>query len=217
MFSEKFIGLPWPLAQAVEVATQDIGAEKGFWMSDSVSTSGQLIARVSRMLLFRGKNFGLFVSEVFRHCRFGCRVSNRKWCIWYLKDYMKNGSVLIIMHSVPSQGGLNILLANFCLPWTMFNTNMTKFPTASLDRESNPRPLAYGNTASIEGTTMLTTKPNPLLLHVESARLAIEGSTNLCAKWICKVYRQVSLFAMRGSNFQCFCQRGKGDYYPPPQ
>jgi hypothetical protein len=35
---------------------------------------------------------------------------------------------------------------------------------ASLDRESNPRPLAYGNTASIEGTTTLTTKPNPLLL-----------------------------------------------------
>jgi hypothetical protein len=33
----------------------------------------------------------------------------------------------------------------------------------SLDRESNPRPLAYGNTASIEGTTTLTTKPNPLL------------------------------------------------------
>jgi hypothetical protein len=26
----------------------------------------------------------------------------------------------------------------------------------SLDRESNPRPLAYGNTASIEGTTTLT-------------------------------------------------------------
>jgi hypothetical protein len=33
----------------------------------------------------------------------------------------------------------------------------------SLDRESNPRPLAYGNTASIKGTTTLTTKPNPLL------------------------------------------------------
>jgi hypothetical protein len=31
----------------------------------------------------------------------------------------------------------------------------------SLDREMNPRPLAYGNT--IEGTTTLTTKPNPLL------------------------------------------------------
>jgi hypothetical protein len=30
----------------------------------------------------------------------------------------------------------------------------------SLDRESNPRPLAYGNTASIEWTTTLTTKPN---------------------------------------------------------
>jgi hypothetical protein len=35
-----------------------------------------------------------------------------------------------------------------------------------LDRESNPRPLAYGNTASIEGTTMLTTKPNPLLQNI---------------------------------------------------
>jgi hypothetical protein len=33
----------------------------------------------------------------------------------------------------------------------------------SLDREWNPRPLAYGNTASIEGTTTLTTTPNPLL------------------------------------------------------
>jgi hypothetical protein len=33
----------------------------------------------------------------------------------------------------------------------------------SLDRELNPRPLAYGNTASIEGTTTLTSKPNPLL------------------------------------------------------
>jgi hypothetical protein len=33
----------------------------------------------------------------------------------------------------------------------------------SLDRESNPRPLAYGNTASIEGTTTLNTKQNTLL------------------------------------------------------
>jgi hypothetical protein len=33
----------------------------------------------------------------------------------------------------------------------------------SLDRESNPRPLAYGNTASIKGTTTLTTKLSPLL------------------------------------------------------
>jgi hypothetical protein len=33
----------------------------------------------------------------------------------------------------------------------------------SPDRESNPRPLAYGNTTSIKGTTMLTTMPNPLL------------------------------------------------------
>jgi hypothetical protein len=29
-----------------------------------------------------------------------------------------------------------------------------------LDRETNPRPLAYGNTASMEGTTTLITKPN---------------------------------------------------------
>jgi hypothetical protein len=33
----------------------------------------------------------------------------------------------------------------------------------SLDRESNSRPLAYGNTARIKGTTTLTTKPNPVL------------------------------------------------------
>jgi hypothetical protein len=32
----------------------------------------------------------------------------------------------------------------------------------SLDRESNPRPLAYGNHASIKATTTLTTNPNPL-------------------------------------------------------
>jgi hypothetical protein len=31
----------------------------------------------------------------------------------------------------------------------------------SLDRESIPRPLAYGNTTSIKGTMTLTTMPNP--------------------------------------------------------
>jgi hypothetical protein len=44
----------------------------------------------------------------------------------------------------------------------------------SLDRESNPRPLAYGNTASIEGTTTLTTKPNPLL---QNRRFNHQGRT----------------------------------------
>jgi hypothetical protein len=44
----------------------------------------------------------------------------------------------------------------------------------SLDRESNPRPLAYGNTASIKGTTTLTTKPNPLL---QNRRFNDQGCT----------------------------------------
>jgi hypothetical protein len=44
----------------------------------------------------------------------------------------------------------------------------------SLDRESIPRPLAYGNTASNKGTTLLTTKPNPLL---QNRRFNDQGST----------------------------------------
>jgi hypothetical protein len=46
--------------------------------------------------------------------------------------------------------------------------------------KENPRPLAYGNTASIKGTTTLTTKPNPLLLvgHIETCRVQY-----LCLGW----------------------------------
>jgi hypothetical protein len=42
------------------------------------------------------------------------------------------------------------------------------------DRGSNPRPLAYGNSASIKGTTTLTTKPNPLL---QNRRFNAQGHT----------------------------------------
>jgi hypothetical protein len=44
----------------------------------------------------------------------------------------------------------------------------------SQDRETNPRPLAYGNPASIKGTTTLTTKPNPLL---QNRRFNDQGRT----------------------------------------
>jgi hypothetical protein len=43
-------------------------------------------------------------------------------------------------------------------PLAYGNTASIKGTTTSLDRESNPRPLAYGNTASIKGTTTLTTR-----------------------------------------------------------
>jgi hypothetical protein len=46
----------------------------------------------------------------------------------------------------------------FCCTWWGWGSSC-----GSLDRESNPRPLAFGNTASIKGTSTLTTKPNPLL------------------------------------------------------
>jgi hypothetical protein len=44
---------------------------------------------------------------------------------------------------------------------TRTNSNDIHFICGILDRESNPLPLAYGNTASTKGT--ITTKPNPLL------------------------------------------------------
>jgi hypothetical protein len=41
--------------------------------------------------------------------------------------------------------------------------NLVHTINRSLDRKSNPRPLAYGNTASIKGTTTPTTQSNLLL------------------------------------------------------
>jgi hypothetical protein len=80
--------------------------------------------------------------------------------LWRFNSLKINNIFCILILARPFIKGASVDFRNTPVPGYLFIT--VRFYMLiicrSLDRESNPRPLAYGNTASIEGTTTLTTR-----------------------------------------------------------
>jgi hypothetical protein len=98
---------------------------------------------------FRGELFTLLGNER--------RVINHTPCIFIRDAHCQHK----VSHYLSSRVTLSTSFCLMPMNWIQCIHIHIWYYYTRLDRESNPQPLAYGNTTSIEGTTTLTTKPNP--------------------------------------------------------